>query len=222
VTDGCWLILHPGGWRALLPSGIELTRPAVENREGELAVATGDQTQYLVNNVASTGAQPPNAQAGPPLPLGGQQPAPSATNMAGNLVTNLTNPNAGQRQITSLADLMGVGGTPTAPVGAGQSYSYSPDQLQAIINKYQDILQTLMQVGFDGRFIGNVDPPADEDASRDFARRANSSGRAFIQANQQAIEYVHGEIDKLKAVLQQYNQAEDANAEQANKIHRRP
>jgi hypothetical protein len=180
-------------------------------------VAAGDQTQYLVNNVTNTGGQPPNPQAGPPLPLGGQQPAPGTTNMAGTLVTNVTNPNSGPRQITSLADLMGLNGT---PAGAGQSYSYSPDQLQAVINKYQHVMQTLVQAGQTGRFIGNVDPPADEDASKDFARKANNSGQAFLHANQQAIQYVQGEIDKLTAVLQQYNQAEQANAEHASKIHR--
>ncbi|GDY30650.1 hypothetical protein [Gandjariella thermophila] len=183
-------------------------------------MAAGDQTQYLVNNVTSTGGQPPNAQAGPPLPLGGQQPAPGTTNMAGNLVTNVTNANSGPRQLTSLPDLMGMGGTPTAPASAGQSYSYSPDQLQAIIKKYQDVLQTLMQAAQSTTFIGMMDPPADEDASKEFTQKALGSGRAFRQANQQSIEYVSGEIDKLKAVLQQYNQAEEANAEQARRIHR--
>jgi hypothetical protein len=180
-------------------------------------VAAGDQTQYLVNNVTNTGGQPPNLQAGPPLPLGGQQPAPATTNMAGNLVTNVTNPNGGPRQITSLADLMGLNGT---PAGAGQSYSYSPDQLQAVINKYQDVLQALTQAARDGQHIAEVIPPADEDASRQFARQANNSGQAFLQANQQAIRYVQDEINKLNAALQQYNQAEDANAQQARRVHR--
>lgn len=183
-------------------------------------MAAGDQTQYLVNNVTNTGGQPPNLQAGPPLPLGGQQPAPATTNMAGNLVTNVTNPNGGPRQITSLADLMGLNGTPTTPAGTGQSYSYSPDQLQALITKYQDIRQALLDAGKQGQRMVQVPAPANEDASRHFAQRANNSGAAFLQANQQAITYVQGEIDKLTAVLQQYNQAEEAGAERAKRIYR--
>jgi hypothetical protein len=198
-----------------LPDQLGTTSDLQESR-GEPAVATGDQTRYLVNNVTNSGAQPPNTQAGPPLPLGGQQPGAGPPTMAGNLVTNLTNPSSGARQITSLADLMGVGGAP----GAGQSYSYSPDQLQAIIKKYDDILRSLMEVRSATQYIAMADPPADEAASVQFAQKANNSGRAFAQAHQQAITYVQGEINKLKAVLQQYNQAEDANAEQANKIHR--
>jgi hypothetical protein len=216
VTDGCWLIPHPGGWRALLPSLIELTRSAVGNREGELAVATGDQTQYLANNVTSTGALPGNAQAGPPLPLGGQPPAPGATNMAGNLVTNVTNSNGGPRQISSLADLMGVGGAS----GAGQMYSYSPEQLRAIIKDYEDIKEELIMADRQARPMAQVSPPAEEDASTGYAQKANASGRAFIESNRQAIQYVDGEIAKLRAVLQQYNEAEQANAQQAHKIHR--
>jgi hypothetical protein len=198
-----------------LPDQLGTTSDLQESR-GEPAVATGDQTRYLVNNVTNSGAQPPNTQAGPPLPLGGQQPGAGPPTMAGNLVTNLTNPSSGARQITSLADLMGVGGAP----GAGQSYSYSPDQLQAIIKKYQEIQQNLVQAGWDGRRLPTVRPPAPEEASHKFAQRANSSGAAFVEANQQAVEYVQGEIDKLTAVLQQYNQTEQANAEHANKINR--
>jgi hypothetical protein len=186
-------------------------------------VSQGDQAQNLVNNITTPGAQPPSTPAGPPLPLpqgGGQQPpAYQGGGMVDGLVTNVTNPGGGPRQLNSMADLMGLGG---APVGGGSgNVSYSPEQIQGFINKYEQVLQGLMNTRDKAWPMAQVTAPVDEDASHGFARTANNSGQAFLDSNQNAIDYVKGEIEKLTAVLNQYNRTEQANAEQAQKIHRR-
>jgi hypothetical protein len=139
-----------------------------------------------------------------------------------NLLNNLTSTSDnGPRQLNSMSDLLGTTGPTSALAnggGAGGEFDFSPDELRDLINQWTRLRSDLRDDYRIGQALTRVTPPADEDASKAFARKANQSGAAYLRHNQEMQDYVTAYIKKLQDTLDSYTNAEQAGADHARRI----
>jgi hypothetical protein len=90
-----------------------------------------------------------------------------------------------------------AGGTP--PPGSGGGFSFDPDKLDAILQKWQDLQTGLKNDEADARLMAAVKAPGKEFASGDWEQKANPSGKAFLEQNAKMQDYVRSYIDALTA-----------------------
>jgi hypothetical protein len=164
-----------------------------------------NQAHNLAGNTTTPGSNPPGSD--------GQFNA---------LVTDLTTTGSSSPQLTSLSDLLAVTG-PTSAVanGGGGGYKFSPEELQGVLTDWKHLLDDLKKTARTAERMTQVQPPGDEDVSKNFAQRANESGEAYRRHNQEMQDYVNAYIQKLQAALDSYHNTEQAVAGSANRIEGR-
>lgn len=162
--------------------------------------------------MTTPGQQPPQ---GPQLPP--QPPPPGAMNTndpafqqyilnggdtkSGGLL-GLANPIAGLAKYTE--DYI-------AASGSGK-FSIDPAEIEPLKQQWSEAMAQLIKAQQLAEAISTVGSPADEDASNNMIQGARKSGQAYIDHNQQLIEYCKAEKGKLEKALQAYQQNEEQNA----------
>lgn len=107
-----------------------------------------------------------------------------------------------------------------AASGSGK-FQIDPAEIQPLLAHWQDAIDKLKDAGIRAAALASVDAPSDEDASNNMVRRANESGRAYLEHNKELISYCQAEQDKLRAALQTYQQNEEHNAQHASGQYRK-
>ncbi|KAA2266993.1 PE domain-containing protein [Solihabitans fulvus] len=140
-----------------------------------------------------------------------------------NLVNNLTTPEDGSPQLTSMSDLLGLTGPTSSLINGGGAggYKFSPEEMPGIIKEFQGIRDDLQKVARTAQRMVQVKPPGDEDASKRFAQLANDSGHAYLKLNQDMQDYVSNYIQKLQSAMDVYQKTEQAAADAAKNIEGR-
>lgn len=103
----------------------------------------------------------------------------------------------------------------------GGNYSFSPQELQAVIKQWTDLGHTV-DAALNGMAYQKPDAagqiaPGNEVASDVVANAANQSNYAYQTYLQSMQKYVHSYIDKLNAALNNYLTTEQGNAGMANR-----
>ncbi|PXY31629.1 hypothetical protein [Prauserella muralis] len=93
-----------------------------------------------------------------------------------------------------------VAGAP-APAGGG-GFTFKAEELDGVIRQWEDLRDALKTDEYDAERMATVKPPGREFASGDFAKFANPSGKAFLEANQRMQKYVGEYIEALRAAKQ--------------------
>jgi hypothetical protein len=101
-----------------------------------------------------------------------------------------------------MADQINVAAPSTAPNPAGGGYTFDADKIDAVIKKWQDLLEDLRRDRVDAQLMASVKPPGKEFASGDWESLANPSGQAFLEQNKKMQDYVQTYIDQLTAAKQ--------------------
>lgn len=102
-----------------------------------------------------------------------------------------------------------------APIQVGNNgstggYKFDPDQVQAVINKWQELYDDLQNDIRNARTVANVQPPGHEFASADFVSKgANPSGQTLLMQHERMRDYVANYIQALKQASGQIAQSED-------------
>jgi hypothetical protein len=89
------------------------------------------------------------------------------------------------------------------------------------LTDWKHLLDDLKKTARTAERMTQVQPPGDEDVSKNFAQRANESGEAYRRHNQEMQDYVNAYIQKLQAALDSYHNTEQAVAGSANRIEGR-
>ncbi|WP_158879578.1 hypothetical protein [Amycolatopsis anabasis] len=84
-----------------------------------------------------------------------------------------------------------------APGGSG-GFEFDADKLGDIIKKWQDLHDDLLKDKRDAELMAGVKAPGKEFASGDWEKRANPSGKAFLEQNGQMLKYVEDYITALQ------------------------
>ncbi|AXB46297.1 MULTISPECIES: hypothetical protein [Amycolatopsis] len=87
----------------------------------------------------------------------------------------------------------------SAPGGNGGGFTFQADQIDAVIKKWQDLLDDLKTDAEDARNMAAVKAPGKEFASGDFAKLAIPSVKAFIDQNTKMQEYVENYVEALES-----------------------
>ncbi|OZM72724.1 hypothetical protein CFN78_13965 [Amycolatopsis antarctica] len=80
----------------------------------------------------------------------------------------------------------------------GGGFQFAPDQIDAVIAKWEDLLNQLRDDEAEVRIVRDVRPPGNEFASGDFADAGRKSGETLGDQNQRMIDYVTRYIEALK------------------------
>ncbi|WP_083935886.1 PE domain-containing protein [Saccharomonospora halophila] len=92
-----------------------------------------------------------------------------------------------------------IQGEPQPPEG---NFTFSPEELDKIIQEWEDLRSSLEDDQRDAAHMASVTPPGRDFASNDFADTANPSGRSFLEAIRRMISYVDKYIEALKDARQ--------------------
>jgi len=104
---------------------------------------------------------------------------------------------------------------PPAPIQVGNNgtaggYRFEPDQVQAVINKWQTLLDQVKDDISHAQKIAGVQAPGHEFASGDFVQQgAGPSGQTLLQQHQRMRNYIQNYILALQQASGQIQQSED-------------
>ncbi|HKS45284.1 MAG TPA: hypothetical protein VJT49_09235 [Amycolatopsis sp.] len=109
---------------------------------------------------------------------------------------------------------------PPAPIQVGNNgsaggYKFEPDQVQGVINKWQNLLIDLQGDLRNADLVASVQPPGKEFASGDFIQKgAGPSGDTLRQQHERMVTYVQNYIAALQKASGRIQQSEQ-DAQQA-------
>ncbi|MEU5691794.1 hypothetical protein [Actinosynnema sp. NPDC020468] len=86
------------------------------------------------------------------------------------------------------------------------------DAVERAISGYQSVIEDLLALHQDIRFLTQIRPPGDDAPSRVYAHDANERGLTLLEANTALSDTIRARIDKLTAVVAQYRGSEHGNA----------
>ena len=99
----------------------------------------------------------------------------------------------------SLPNMPAVAPIQVGSNGSPGGYKFDPDQVQNVINKWQELLSDLEDDQQSVRILGSVSPPGQEFASGSYMDKGyNPSTQTLAQQNQRMIEYVQNYIKALQ------------------------
>ncbi len=99
-----------------------------------------------------------------------------------------------------------IQGEPKPPAG---HFTFSPEELDKIIQEWEDLQSSLEEDEMQAMFMKNIDPPGNDFASGDFSKSANPSGEQFYDAIQKMITYVGKYIEALKDAREKMSTQEE-------------
>ena len=104
---------------------------------------------------------------------------------------------------------------PPAPIMVGTNgtpggYKFEPDQVQAVIAKWQELLDGVIEDLRYANQVANVTPPGQEFASSDFVDQgAGPSGQTLLNQHERMKTYIENYIRALQQASGQIQQTED-------------
>lgn len=100
---------------------------------------------------------------------------------------------------------------------AGGGYSFSPEEIDAVLKQWEDLRDDLQNDLDEANKIANVQAPGNEPASNTFVGSANPAGQALLQQTKSMLEHTKQYIDALKQAKGVTEQAEEQATEDAGK-----
>jgi hypothetical protein len=82
--------------------------------------------------------------------------------------------------------------------GASGGYTFSPEEIDGIIRKWEDLLEELRADEWNAQVLEQVQPPGEEFASGDFHRVAKPSNQMAVEQYRRMQEYVKAYIEALR------------------------
>lgn len=104
---------------------------------------------------------------------------------------------------------------------ANGSFSFDPDELRSLINKWQDLADSYDASVGQAEFMARITPPGDDFASEAHAKAANDSGGSYLAYLQQNARYCSKQAELFQSALNDYLGVEDTNATEFDKSDRR-
>jgi hypothetical protein len=154
--------------------------------------------------------------------LSGTLPDPTAPATASSAlplpVVNSPQPAASGDWLHGLIDVInsvqpGQQGPPQVALNtSGPAVQIDLPTVKQCITDYQAMLVQLLHLHRRGHDLTGIQNPGDDDDSITYADQANSVGGSHQQANQTLQAAVQAHIDKLTAIVQQYEATEQGNA----------
>ncbi|WAL65654.1 hypothetical protein ORV05_33070 [Amycolatopsis cynarae] len=119
-------------------------------------------------------------------------------------------PESGNYVADSLPDMPAVAPIQVGSNGSPGGYKFDPDQVQTVINKWQELLSDLLDDQQSVQvLLAAATPPGQEFASGDYVDKGyNPSVQTLTQQNQRMIEYVQNYIKALEQARGQIQQVE--------------
>lgn len=81
---------------------------------------------------------------------------------------------------------------------AGGGYSFSPEEIDAVLSQWEQLRDDLQNDLDEANKIANVQAPGNEPASNTFVGSANPAGAALLQQTKSMLEHTHQYIAALK------------------------
>lgn len=110
---------------------------------------------------------------------------------------------------------VGAGVGAGAAVGGG-GFQFTPEGVDAVIAKWEDLLEQLRADERDVRILADVRPPGNEFASGDFADAGRASGDTLMDQNMRMIDYVQRYIEALQKAKDSIQVKEDDTVQALN------
>lgn len=95
--------------------------------------------------------------------------------------------------------------------GGGGGYTFSPEELEEVLQQWEDLRDDLTRDLGDAEIVANVQGPGFEFASGDFEKAARPSGRALEEQTKRMIQHCDNYINALQNA-KQGTQTQDENA----------
>ncbi|TLW93333.1 hypothetical protein [Saccharomonospora piscinae] len=105
-----------------------------------------------------------------------------------------------------------------APRPSGGGYTFSREEIDQVIAEWEDLRQSLTDDYGRAQVMAHVQAPGAEFASDDFARYANPSGKAFMQATAKMLDYVEQYIEALRNARDGISTREEQSQEDVSKL----
>jgi hypothetical protein len=106
-----------------------------------------------------------------------------------------------------------------APQARG-SFSFDPDELRALIKKWQDLADSYHDSANSADSMATIQPPGHDFASASHASAANDSGASYIAYLTHNAQYCSQQAELFQAALNDYLEVEDTNAAQFDESNR--
>lgn len=104
-----------------------------------------------------------------------------------------------------------------APAPSSGGYKFSREGIDEVIRDWEDLREDLVKDSEKAQQMAHVNSPGDEFASDDFTSSANPSGKAFLSATEQMIDYVEKYIEALRNARDGIAASEDNAQEDVNR-----
>lgn len=93
--------------------------------------------------------------------------------------------------------------------GPSGGYHFEPDQVQGVINKWQQLLVDLKNDVISAQEVATIGPPGSEFASAAFVKNgATPSGQTLLEQHKRMVKYVENYIKALQKASGQIQQTE--------------
>lgn len=120
-------------------------------------------------------------------------------------------------QMTKTSAGLGEFAKKAAGSAAGGGYSFSPEEIDAVLSQWQQLHDDLQSDLDDANKIAGVQAPGNEPASNTFVGSANPAGQALVQQTQSMLEHTRQYIEALKRAKGVTEEAEAQAADDAGK-----
>ncbi|MBB3049698.1 hypothetical protein FHS23_000693 [Prauserella isguenensis] len=134
--------------------------------------------------------------------------------MAGGGMSRMPTPMV---QMAKSSASLGAFAKATASSAAGGGYSFSPEEIDAVLAQWEQLRADLRSDLDEANKIASVQPPGNEPASSTFVGSANPAGMALLQQTKSMVEHTTQYIDALRKAKGVTEEAEAQAADDAGK-----